>query len=224
MKLLYAEDEISMSEAIVDILEYHNYTVDAVYEGDAALKYARSEQYDGIILDIMMPYRSGLEVLKMLRREGRRTPVLLLTARSEVEDRITGLDSGADDYLPKPFDMGELLARVRSMLRRKEDYTPSVLTFGNISLDSRSFELKGKEGSVFLPKLEYQLMELLMLNKGIYLSTEDILVKVWGYDTDVEIGIVWVYISYLRKKLAELNADIVIKAKRNIGYTLEIAK
>lgn len=224
MKLLYAEDEISMSEAIVDILEYHNYTVDAVYDGDAALEYARTEQYDGIILDIMMPYRSGLEVLKMLRREGRRTPVLLLTARSEVEDRITGLDSGADDYLPKPFDMGELLARVRSMLRRKEDYTPSVLTFGNISLDSRSFELKGKEGSVFLPKLEYQLMELLMLNKGIYLSTEDILVKVWGYDTDVEIGVVWVYISYLRKKLAELNADIVIKAKRNIGYTLEIAK
>ena len=224
MKLLYAEDEISMSEAIVDILEYHNYTVDAVYDGDAALEYARSEQYDGIILDIMMPYRSGLEVLKMLRREGRRTPVLLLTARSEVEDRITGLDSGADDYLPKPFDMGELLARVRAMLRRKEDYTPSVLTFGNISLDSRSFELKGKEGSVFLPKLEYQLMELLMLNKGIYLSTEDILVKVWGYDTDVEIGVVWVYISYLRKKLEELNADIVIKAKRNIGYTLEIAK
>ena len=224
MKLLYAEDEISMSEAIVDILEYHNYTVDAVYEGDAALKYARSEQYDGIILDIMMPYRSGLEVLKMLRREGRRTPVLLLTARSEVEDRITGLDSGADDYLPKPFDMGELLDRVRAMLRRKENYTLSVLTFGNISLDSRSFELKGKEGSVFLPKLEYQLMELLMLNKGIYLSTEDILVKVWGYDTDVEIGVVWVYISYLRKKLAELNADIVIKAKRNIGYTLEIAK
>lgn len=224
MKLLYAEDEISMSEAIVDILEYHNYTVDAVYDGDAALEYARSEQYDGIILDIMMPYRSGLEVLKMLRREGRRTPVLLLTARSEVEDRITGLDSGADDYLPKPFDMGELLARVRAMLRRKEDYTPSVLTFGNISLDSRSFELKGKEGSVFLPKLEYQLMELLMLNKGIYLSTEDVLVKVWGYDTDVEIGVVWVYISYLRKKLAELNADIVIKAKRNIGYTLEIAK
>ena len=178
MKLLYAEDEISMSEAIVDILEYHNYIVDAVYDGDAALEYARSEQYDGIILDIMMPYRSGLEVLKMLRREGRRTPVLLLTARSEVEDRITGLDSGADDYLPKPFDMGELLARVRAMLRRKEDYTPSVLTFGNISLDSRSFELKGKEGSVFLPKLEYQLMELLMLNKGIYLSTEDILVKV----------------------------------------------
>ena len=224
MKLLYAEDEISMSEAIVDILEYHNYTVDAVYDGDAALEYARTEQYDGIILDIMMPYRSGLEVLKMLRREGRRTPVLLLTARSEVEDRITGLDSGADDYQPKPFDMGELLARVRAMLRRKEDYTPSVLTFGNISLDSRSFELKGKEGSVFLPKLEYQLMELLMLNKGIYLSTEDILVKVWGYDTDVEIGVVWVYISYLRKKLAELNADIVIKAKRNIGYTLEIAK
>lgn len=224
MKLLYAEDEISMSEAIVDILEYHNYIVDAVYDGAAALDYARLEHYDGIILDIMMPNKSGLEVLQELRREGCRTPILLLTAKSEIEDRIIGLDAGADDYLPKPFDMGELLARVRAMLRRKEEYTPNILTVGNISLDLQSYELKGNGHSVFLPKLEYRLMELLMLNKGIYLSTEDILVKVWGYDTESEIGVVWVYISYLRKKLSELNANIAIKAKRNVGYTLEIMK
>ena len=224
MKILIVDDEIKIREVVKEYAKVYEFECDEASDGLEAIHLNQLNDYDCIILDIMMPYRSGLEVLKMLRREGRRTPVLLLTARSEVEDRITGFDSGADDYLPKPFDMGELLARVRAMLRRKEDYTPSVLTFGNISLDSRSFELKGKEGSVSLPKLEYQLMELLMLNKGIYLSTEDILVKVWGYDTDVEIGIVWVYISYLRKKLAELNADIVIKAKRNIGYTLEIAK
>lgn len=224
MKLLYAEDEIAMSEAVVDILEYHNYIVDAVYDGDTALEYARVEHYDGIILDIMMPNKSGLEVLQALRKEGCRTPILLLTAKSEIEDRIMGLDAGADDYLPKPFDMGELLARVRAMLRRKEEYTPNVLTFGNISLDMQSYELKGNDHSVFLPKLEYQVMELLMLNKGIYLSTEDILVKVWGYETDADIGVVWVYISYLRKKLSELHADIEIKAKRNIGYTLEKIK
>lgn len=224
MKLLYAEDEIAMSEAVVDILEYHNYIVDAVYDGDTALEYARVEHYDGIILDIMMPNKSGLEVLQALRKEGCRTPILLLTAKSEIEDRIMGLDAGADDYLPKPFDMGELLARVRAMLRRKEEYTPNVLTFGNISLDMQTYELKGNDHSVFLPKLEYQVIELLMLNKGIYLSTEDILVKVWGYETDADIGVVWVYISYLRKKLSELHADIEIKAKRNIGYTLEKIK
>ena len=224
MKLLYAEDEISMSEAVVDILEYHKYIVDAVYDGNTALEYARAEHYDGIILDIMMPNKSGIEVLRALRKEGCRTPILLLTAKSEIEDRIIGLDAGADDYLPKPFDMGELLARVRAMLRRKEEYTPNILTLGNISLDLKSYELIGNGRAVVLPKLEYQVMELLMLNKGIYLSTEDILVKVWGYDTEAEIGVVWVYISYLRKKLSELHADIEIKAKRNIGYTLERTK
>ena len=221
MKLLYAEDETSMSEAIVDILEYHNYIVDAVYDGADALAYARSEHYDGIILDIMMPKLSGLEVLQALRQEGCRTPVLLLTAKSEVEDRIAGLDAGADDYLPKPFDMRELLARVRAMLRRKEEYTPDVLTIGNISLDRQSYELRGRGKSFVLPRLEYQLMELLMLNRGIYLSTEDILTKIWGYDTEAEIGVVWVYISYLRKKLSELDAGVEIKTKRNVGYTLE---
>ncbi len=221
MKLLYAEDEISMSEAVVDILTYHNYTVDAVYDGQEALNYAEVENYDGIILDIMMPKVDGLEVLRRLRQKGCRTPVLLLTAKSEIEDRINGLDSGADDYLPKPFAMGEFLARVRAMLRRKEEYTPDIISIGNISLNRQNYELSGNGKSFVLPKLEFQMMELLMLNKGTYLSTEDILIKVWGYDTDAEIGIVWVYISYLRKKLSALNSNVEIKAKRNIGYTLE---
>lgn len=222
MKLLYAEDEKSMSEAVVDILTYHKYIVDSVYDGEEALNYALAEQYDGIILDIMMPKKDGLEVLKTLRQKGVTTPVLLLTAKAEVEDRIAGLDMGADDYLPKPFAMGELLARVRAMLRRKETFTPDILKCGNISLNMQSYELSNGERSFALPKLEYQLMEILMLNRGIYLSSEDLLVKVWGYDTDAELGTVWVYISYLRKRLAALDANVSITAKRNVGYTLEV--
>ncbi len=222
MRLLYAEDEEEMSEAVVDILTYHKYTVDAVYDGEEALAYARMEQYDGIILDIMMPKKNGLEVLTELRREGCRTPILLLTAKAEVEDRIQGLDAGADDYLPKPFVMGELLARVRAMLRRREEFTPDVLTCGDVSLNLSSYELSGNDRSFILPNLEYRLMELLMLNQGIYLSSEDILVKVWGYDTEAELGAVWVYISYLRKKLSVLSDKVEIRAKRNVGYTLEV--
>ena len=222
MKLLYAEDERSLSEAVVDVLEYHKYKVDAVYDGQEALDYAENDQYDGIILDVMMPKRSGLEVLKTLRAAGNRTPILLLTAKAEVEDRIEGLDLGADDYLAKPFAMGELLARIRAMLRRREEFTPDVLTLGNLSLDRQSYSLKVGDQQMILPKLEFRMMELFLLNQGIYLSTEDILVKVWGYDTEAEIGIVWVYISYLRKKLTTLGANVAIKAKRNIGYTLEL--
>ncbi len=224
MKLLYAEDEISMSEAVVDILKYHNYIVDAVYNGVDAYDYAVAEHYDGIILDIMMPGLSGIEVLERLRKSGDKTPVLLLTAKAEIEDRVEGLDAGADDYLPKPFSMKELLARVRAMLRRRENFTPDILTVGNISLNMQSYELSGNGQSFVLPKLEYQMMELFILNKGIYFSTEDLLTKVWGYDTDAEIGVVWVYISYLRKRLIALNANVQIKAKRNIGYTLEVTE
>jgi len=224
MKLLYAEDEPSMSEAVVDILTYHKYTVDAVYNGEDALAYAQAQQYDGIILDIMMPKLSGLEVLERLRKKGIHTPILLLTAKAEIEDRIQGLDMGADDYLPKPFAMGELLARVRAMLRRKENFTPDILKVGNLCLNMQSYELSCNGQSFVLPKLEYQLMELLMLNKGIYLSTEDLLTKVWGYDTDAELGTVWVYISYLRKRLMALSANVVIRAKRNVGYTLEVTE
>lgn len=222
MKLLYAEDEISMSEAVVDILSYHKYVVDAVYDGADALDYALSEHYDGIILDIMMPKKDGLEVLQTLRQKGISTPVLLLTAKAEVEDRIQGLDLGADDYLPKPFAMGELLARVRAMLRRKDMFTPDILRCGNLSLNLQSYVLSSNTQSVVLPKLEYRLMEILMLNWGIYLSTEDLLVKVWGYNTDAELGVVWVYISYLRKRLQALKANVIISARRNVGYTLEV--
>lgn len=221
MKLLYAEDEISMSEAVTDILTYHNYMVDAVYDGEEALSYARAEQYDGMILDIMMPGLSGLEVLERLRREGCCTPVLLLTAKAEVEDRIEGLDMGADDYLPKPFAMGELLARVRAMLRRREQFTPDILTCADVSLNRSSFELSGGGQAFVLPKLEYRLMEVLMLNQGMYLSSEELLVKVWGYNTEAELETVWVYISYLRKRLAALGTTVSIKAKRNIGYMLD---
>ncbi len=220
MKLLYAEDEKSLSEAVVDVLEYNKFSVDAVYDGRDALDYAQSGHYDGIILDVMMPKLSGLEVLERLRAAGSKTPILLLTAKSEIEDRIAGLDLGADDYLPKPFAMGELLARIRAMLRRRAEFTPDVLTLGNLSLDRQSYTLSVGDNRMILPKLEFQLMELFLLNRGIYLSTEDILVKVWGYDTDTEIGVVWVYISYLRKKLTALGANVAIQAKRNIGYTL----
>ncbi len=223
MKLLYAEDELAMSEAVVDALEFHKYTVDAVYDGADALYYAQHGDYDGIILDIMMPKRSGTEVLKELRQAGIGTPVLLLTAKGEVEDRIAGLDCGADDYLTKPFALGELLARVRAMLRRREDFKPDILSFGDLQLNMQSYELSRGSEHVLLPKLEYQLMELLMRNHGLYLSTEDILTKIWGYETESDAGIVWVYLSYLRKRLAALGSTVSIRAKRGIGYTLEAA-
>ena len=220
MKLLLAEDEQAMSEAVTDILEYHRYQVDAVYDGIEALDYIHAGNYDGIILDVMMPGKSGLEVLSQICKEGCRTPVLLLTARSQIEDRIEGLDAGADDYLVKPFAMGELLARIRAMLRRREEYQPDERTFGDLVLDSGSSQLRCGSRAVVLPKVEYQMMETLMLNHGIYLSSEDLLEKVWGYDTDADVGAVWVYISYLRKRIASVGSGVKITAKRNIGYTL----
>ena len=221
MKLLYAEDERAMSEAVTDVLTYHKYSVDAVYDGQDALDYARTEEYDGIILDVMMPKMSGLEVLRQLRSDGCRTPVLLLTAKAEVEDRIEGLDLGADDYLPKPFAMGELLARVRAMLRRREEFTPNLLTCGDLRLNQQTAELSCGSASLVLPKLEYKLMELLMLNQGRCLSTEDMLVKVWGYETEADVGVVWVYLSYLRKRLSALGSRVEIRARRGVGYMLE---
>ena len=222
MKLLLAEDEIAMSEAVVDILNYHKYSVDAVYDGEDALYYARSQSYDGIILDVMMPKLDGLSVLRQLRRENNTTPVLLLTARAEVEDRIDGLDAGADDYLPKPFAMGELLARVRAMLRRRENYTPDVLRAGNVELDASRFLLSVGAGTLSLSRLEYQLMELFMRNPGITFPAEALLERVWGGDSDAEVGSVWVYISYLRKKLSALDANVEIRSKRGLGYSLEV--
>ena len=221
MRLLYAEDEPALSEAVVDYLTYHKYIVDAVYDGEDAYVYAASGKYDGIILDIMMPKRDGLDVLSELRRNGCRTPVLLLTAKTQVEDRIRGLDSGADDYLPKPFDMGELLARIRAMLRRREEYHPDLIHFGDLTLNMQSGEINVGDVSFLLPKQEYRLMEQLMLNHTMYLSTEDLLTKAWGYNTETDINSVWLYISYLRKRLAAMESKVEIVSKRNIGYKLE---
>ena len=221
MKLLYAEDEPALSEAVVDYLTYHKYIVDAVYNGEDAYDYAISGGYDGIILDIMMPKRDGLEVLSALRRNGCRTPVLLLTAKTQVEDRIQGLDTGADDYLPKPFDMGELIARIRAMLRRREEYHPDLIRFGDLTLDLQSGAINVGEMSFQLPKQEYRVMEQLMLNHTLYLSSEQLLVKAWGYDAETDLNIVWLYISYLRKRLSAMNSRVEIVSKRNVGYKLE---
>lgn len=224
MKILYAEDERQLSKAVVDILSYHHYRVDAVYDGEDALSYGLLEEYDGIILDIMMPKKSGLDVLRELRAKGVKTPVMLLTAKAEVEDQVIGLDAGADDYLPKPFSMELLLAHVRALLRRREGYTPKILACGNVELNQESHEMSVQDKRVMLGRLEYRMMELLMLNQGRYFSTEDMLRKVWGYETEAQPGVVWVYISYLRKKLSELNADVTVSGKRNVGYTLEGSK
>lgn len=221
MKLLYAEDEPALSEAVVDYLTYHKYIVDAVYNGEDAYDYAISGGYDGIILDIMMPKRDGLEVLSALRQNGCRTPVLLLTAKTQVEDRIQGLDTGADDYLPKPFDMGELIARIRAMLRRREEYHPDLIRFGDLTLDLQSGAINVGEMSFQLPKQEYRVMEQLMLNPTLYLSSEQLLVKAWGYDAETDLNIVWLYISYLRKRLSAMDSRVEIVSKRNVGYKLE---
>lgn len=220
MRLLLAEDEKEMSNALVAVLKHSNYSVDAVYDGLDAYNYGISENYDGMILDIMMPKMDGIEVLKKLREKGINTPVLLLTAKSQVSDRIEGLDSGADDYLTKPFAMGELLARIRAMTRRKTEFSPNDLTIGNITLSRETFDLKGPSGTQRLGSKEFQMLEMMMVNKNTLISTERFMERIWGYDSDAEINVVWVFISYLRKKLVNVGADVEIKAARGVGYTL----
>lgn len=220
MRILLAEDEKNLAKAIVKIFEKNNYSADAVYNGEDALAYIEAGNYDAAVLDIMMPKLDGITVLKRLRTAGNPIPVLMLTAKAEVEDRVLGLDSGANDYLPKPFDSRELLARVRALTRGKTE-TENKLTAGNITLDRASFVLSSPEGSFRLANKEYQMMELLMSNPHHILSTERFMEKIWGYDSDTDISVVWVYISYLRKKLTALRANIQIKASRNAGYSLE---
>lgn len=221
MKLLLAEDTQDLNRAVTALLRHQEYEVDSAFDGEEALEYIKRDCYDGIILDIMMPKRSGLEVLRQIRSEGCRTPVLLLTAKSEIEDRIEGLDLGADDYLAKPFHMGELLARIRAMLRRREEYTPDIRSFGDVTLNPQTSELSCNGRSVELSRLECRMMDTLMLNHGIYLSSEDLLEKVWGYESDADIGSVWVYISYLRKQLSKVGSKVTVKAKRGTGYMLQ---
>lgn len=221
MRLLLAEDERELSNALVAILRHNNYSVDAVYNGADALDYLEAENYDGAILDIMMPRVDGITVLRRLRERGSSLPVIMLTAKSEIDDRVLGLDSGADDYLTKPFNTKELLARIRAMTRRQSDVTGSVLEFANIKLDRQSYELSSAAGSFRLANKEFQMMEMLMSNPKALISTERFMEKIWGYDSETEINVVWVYISYLRKKLAALDAGVIIKATRGAGYSLE---
>ncbi|MGI6111192.1 MAG: response regulator transcription factor [Bilifractor sp.] len=225
MRLLLAEDEKSLSRALVKILEHANYSVDAVYDGVEALEYLKSENYDGVILDIMMPRKDGLEVLKTVRAEGSRIPVLLLTAKSEIDDKVKGLDLGANDYLTKPFAPPELLARIRAMTRTSvPSQNDNELHVGNITLNTSTYELSSPASSFRLANKEYQMMELLMRNPHQLISTEQFMDRIWGYDSSAEINVVWVYISYLRKKLNALQANVAIRAARNAGYSLEVTE
>lgn len=221
MRLLLAEDEAALSKALTAILERNNYSVDSVCDGQAALEYLESDNYDGVILDIMMPKIDGITVLRKLRQKGSLVPVLLLTAKSEVDDKVLGLDAGANDYLTKPFHSRELLARIRAMTRTQTAHPDSQLQMGNVALNRASFELSTPSGSYRLANKEFQMMEMLMSNPKCLISSERFMEKIWGYDSEAEINVVWVYISYLRKKLAALHATIHIKASRNAGYSLE---
>lgn len=221
MRLLLAEDEKALSKALVTILERNNYSVDAVNDGQAALDYLEADNYDGVILDIMMPKVDGITVLKTIRSKGNRIPVLMLTAKAEVDDKVLGLDAGANDYLTKPFHTQELLARIRAMTRTQTAQTDSRLQMGNVTLDCATFELSTPTGSFRLANKEFQVLELLMRNPHSLIASERLLEKIWGYDSEAEINVVWVYISYLRKKLSALHANIQIKATRNAGYSLE---
>lgn len=224
MRILLVEDEKSLSRAITAILEKNNYSVDAVYDGADALAYLEADNYDGVLLDIMLPKVDGITVLKTIREKGNLIPVLMLTAKSEVEDKVLGLDSGANDYLTKPFAGQELLARIRAMTRSHAAQPDSRMRMGNITLDRATFELSSPAGSFRLANKEFQLLEMLMRNPRTLISAERFLEKIWGYDSEAEINVVWVYISYLRKKLAALHANLQITAVRNVGYALEEAK
>lgn len=222
MRILLCEDEVELSNALVAILKHNNYSVDAVYDGQEALFYLQTENYDAVILDIMMPKVDGITVLKTIRSKNNNVPVLMVTAKSEIDDRVNGLDSGADDYLTKPFAMKELFARLRSITRRKSETKNSVLSFGNITLDRVTFELKSDRGDSFrLANKEFQMLEMLMMNPHNLISTEMFMEKIWGYDSESEINVVWVYISNLRKKLSKIGSNVQIKAARNMGYSLE---
>lgn len=220
MRILLAEDERPLARAIVKIFEKNNYSADAVHNGEDALLYLEAGNYDAVVMDIMMPKMDGITALKKLRAAGNQIPVLMLTAKTEIDDKVLGLDSGANYYLTKPFDTKELLACVRAITRTQAE-VDTKLSAGNITLDRSTFELASPTGSFRLANKEFQMMELLMANPHHIISAERFLERIWGFDNEAEINVVWVYISYLRKKLAALHADITIKSSRNAGYSLE---
>lgn len=221
MRLLLCEDERALSNALAAILRHNNYSVDAVYNGQDAIEYIEGGIYDGVVLDLMLPQVDGLSVLRHVRAKGIDTPILILTAKSELDDKINGLDSGADDYLTKPFATGELLARIRAMTRRQSIVCDNLLTFGDISLDRLSFELIGTKGRVSLTAKEYQILEMFLRNRGQIISAEQIMDSIWGYENDTDVNVVWTYISFLRKKLKALGSSVTIRAVRGIGYLIE---
>ena len=224
MRLLLAEDEKELAKALAVILKHNNYSVDTVHDGEDALTYLESGNYDGAILDIMMPKLDGLSVLRKIRDEGNCIPVLILTAKSEIDDRVAGLDAGADDYLTKPFAMKELLARVRAMLRRRTETVDTVLAFDDITLELSTSILSSGEAKVRLTNKEFQMLEMLIEANGGIISVEKFMDKIWGYDSETEQNVVWVYVSYLRRKLAGIGSSVVIEAHRNLGYSLEKKK
>ncbi|MBQ8508402.1 MAG: response regulator transcription factor [Clostridia bacterium] len=224
MRLLLAEDERELARALTAILNHGGYSVDTVYDGQDALDYLLVGEYDGAVLDIMMPKLDGIEVVSRVRKTGKRLPILMLTAKSEIDDRVRGLDSGADDYLTKPFAAKELLARLRAITRRNMEAPATSLTIGRLTLDRASCELSTPDGSIRLANREFQMMELLMSNAGHVISTERFMEKIWGCDSNAEQSVVWVYISNLRKKLASLNAGVQITVSRGLGYIIEEEK
>lgn len=221
MRILLAEDEVLLSKAIVKILEKNKFSVDAVYNGLEALDYLEYGNYDVLILDIMMPVKNGIEVLKELRQNHNPIPVLILSAKSQVSDRVLGLDSGANYYLTKPFETSELLATIRA-ITRKDGVINNEVTFGDVTLNCATYELSTSKGTLRLANKEFQMMEMLLKNPNNVISTEKFMEKIWGYDSEAEINIVWVYISYLRKKLVALQSSVKIVAHRNLGYSIEV--
>lgn len=221
VKLLIAEDELDLAEALTVFFEKNQFTVDTVNDGMSAYEYASVGEYDAIILDVMMPKMNGIEVLRHLREENIGTPVMMLTAKAQKDDRVEGFDSGADDYLPKPFAPDELLSRVRAMLRRSGGYKPTLLSFKDITLDCSSATLACRGKSAHLSKKEFQIMELFMRSPGIVFSADKIMERVWEWDSDAEINVVWVNISNIRKKLCYIGAQVEIRANRGLGYILE---
>lgn len=224
MRILIAEDEVGIAKALKLILEKNRFSVDMVHNGTDALDYLLSVSYDAVVLDIMMPGLDGLEVLSRAREAGVSAPVLFLSAKAEVEDRVAGLDAGADDYLPKPFATSEFISRVKALTRRSASYVPELIRLGKTTLDLGGYTLAANGKSLRLSNKEFQLMELFMRNRGMVFSTEHLMDKVWGLDSDAEIDVVWTYIGFLRKKLKQLDADIEIKTIRGAGYALEVTE
>lgn len=221
MRVLMAEDEFELAKGLKFLPEKNKFSVDAVHDGAAALECFETGEYDVVILDIMMPKVNGLEVLKAIRKTGANVPILMLTAKGEVEDRVAGLEAGADDYLPKPFATREFIARVKALSRRNTAYADLVLEFGNVQLDCNRYELMCGQRSVRLNNKEFQMLELFMRHPHFVFSTSHLMDKIWGQDSEADMSVVWTYVGFIRKKLKEIDSGVEIRTARGAGYSLE---